>query len=64
MRLKNGQALPKSSLEATLILPEGPEGAAFLVYDNYQVLMKWNRAHSFALAVGMLADRIVADAAE
>ncbi len=43
---------------ASLLLPEGPDGPAFLVYDNFRVLMKWNRSVSFALAVGHLADRI------
>ncbi|MEW4556451.1 lytic murein transglycosylase, partial [Vibrio cholerae] len=28
------------------------------VYNNYNVLMKWNRSHYFALAVSHLADRI------
>ncbi len=60
VRLKNGADLPKSNLAASLVLPEGQDGPAFLVYENYRVLMKWNRAHSFALAVGMLADRIAA----
>ncbi len=60
VRLKNGQDLPGNKLPASLIMPEGSDGDAFLVYENYRVLMKWNRAHSFALAVGMLAERIAA----
>ncbi|MEZ4601763.1 MAG: lytic murein transglycosylase [Syntrophotaleaceae bacterium] len=43
---------------ASLLLPDGPEGPAFLVFDNFRVLMRWNRSSSFALAVGTLADRI------
>ncbi len=43
---------------AALILPEGIDGPAFLVTDNFRVLLQWNRSTSFALAVGMLADRI------
>ncbi|MEC7119254.1 MAG: peptidoglycan-binding protein, partial [Pseudomonadota bacterium] len=31
---------------------------AFLVYDNFNVIMGWNRAEAYALAVGLLADRI------
>jgi membrane-bound lytic murein transglycosylase B len=59
VRRLNGQALPKVAISASLIQPEGAQGRSFLVYDNYRALMKWNRAHSFAIAVGMLADRLV-----
>lgn len=44
-------------LMASLILPDGPEGPAFLVTDNVRVLMRWNRSIAFALAVGNLAQR-------
>ncbi len=47
--------------KAALLLPDGPQGPAFLVFDNFQVLMRWNRSSSFALAVGHLADRIKAE---
>ena len=54
--------LPKISsgteLEAALLLPAGYEGPAFLVYDNFEVIMRWNRSQLYALAVGHLADRI------
>lgn len=60
VRLSQGYDLPQANFTASLVLPEGREGKAFLVYDNYRVLLKWNRAHSFALAVGLLADRIAA----
>lgn len=60
VRRADGQGFMNVADRASLILPEGEKGSAFLIYDNYRALMKWNRAHSFALAVGMLADRIVA----
>jgi membrane-bound lytic murein transglycosylase B len=44
--------------EASLLLPDGPEGPAFLVFYNFRVLMRWNRSSAFALAIGHLADRI------
>jgi len=50
--------LPNIPIMASLIQPDGPQGRAFLVYENYRVLLKWNRAHRFAIAVGALADRI------
>ena len=61
VRLADGRALPRSNLQASLIVPDGREGEAFLVYDNYRVLLKWNKASSFAIAVGLLAERIVGD---
>jgi membrane-bound lytic murein transglycosylase B len=44
--------------QASLVLPEGPDGPAFLVYDNFHTLLKWNRSIYFALAVGQLADTV------
>jgi membrane-bound lytic murein transglycosylase B len=44
--------------QASLVLPEGPDGPAFLVYDNFHTLLKWNRSTYFALAVGQLADAV------
>ena len=55
----NGQRLPQVDLKASLILPAGYQGPAFLVYKNYRTIMIWNRSQLYALAVGHLADRIV-----
>ncbi|MFV2089303.1 MAG: lytic murein transglycosylase [Pseudomonadales bacterium] len=54
-----GQRLPVVSVEATLRLPAGHRGPAFLTYRNFDVIMGWNHSVSYALAVGHLADRIV-----
>ena len=43
---------------ASLVLPGGAMHPAFLVYQNYQVLLKWNRSHYFALTVGQFADQL------
>lgn len=56
VRRSNGGALPRRGLQAALILPDGPDGPAYLVYGNFQVLRKWNRSDAFAVAVGTLAD--------
>lgn len=57
--LPNRQALPVvSGMKASLVLPDGVGGQAFLVYDNYRVIMKWNRSVYFATSVGLLADQI------
>ena len=54
----NGGALPISSLKASLIQPDGPNGRSFLIYDNFRALMRWNKSTYFATSVGLLADRI------
>lgn len=54
----NKQALPAVNMRASLLVPSGHSGPAFLVYQNFQIIMRWNRSESYALAVGLLADRI------
>jgi membrane-bound lytic murein transglycosylase B len=57
--LPGGAALPAvAGMEGSLVLPDGLGGEAFLVYDNYRVIMKWNRSTYFATSVGLLADQI------
>lgn len=46
------------ALQAELFLPAGSHGPAFLLYDNFGVIKRYNNADSYALAVGLLADRI------
>jgi len=58
VRQSSGADLPKDDMQASLLVPTGHEGPAFLVYDNFHVIMRWNRAEAYALAVGHLADRI------
>jgi membrane-bound lytic murein transglycosylase B len=43
---------------AALSMPGGQGGAVFLNYENFRVIMKWNRAVFFATAAGLLADRL------
>ncbi len=58
VRRVDGGPLPSAAFEASLVLPDGPKGRAFLVYDNYRTIMDWNRSTYFATSVGLLADRI------
>ena len=57
VRRNNGSPLPKRDLEASLIMPDGSGDSAYLVYDNFRVLMSWNKSKLFALAVGKLSDQ-------
>lgn len=54
----SGEALPQGGLDAALLVPAGADGPAFLVYKNFEVIMRWNRSESYALSVGLLADAI------
>lgn len=39
-----------------ILLPAGAKGPAFLVFENFEAILKYNRSTSYALAVGLLAD--------
>ena len=55
----NGMELPLAKMSASIIKPEkGGIGPAYLVYNNYRVILKWNRSDYFATAVGTLADSL------
>ncbi|MEJ5021304.1 lytic murein transglycosylase [Ochrobactrum vermis] len=54
----NGRAFPDPSEKATLKVPDGRQGPAFLMTKNFFVLKRYNNADKYALAVGLLADRI------
>jgi membrane-bound lytic murein transglycosylase B len=54
----DGSDFLSPGLLSSLVQPEGFKDRAFLVYNNYHVIHKWNRSDNFALSVGILADRI------
>lgn len=56
--MPNGSPLPNAEMQAAVIVPSGHNGPAFLAYQNFRVIMGWNRSVAYALAVGRLADRI------
>ena len=41
-----------------LVLPDGSDGEAYVVYRNYAAIMAYNCAHLYAVTVGTLADNI------
>lgn len=43
---------------AALLLPAGTRGPAFLVFQNFQAIHKYNNSESYALAIAHLADRL------
>ncbi|MBF3325719.1 lytic murein transglycosylase, partial [Pseudomonas aeruginosa] len=54
----NGGPLPSglSGEQASLLLPAGHRGPAFLVLHNFRAILKYNNSSAYALAVGLLAD--------
>ncbi len=43
---------------ASLILPDGPRGPAFLVFRNFSVILRYNNSEFYAIGIGHLADRL------
>jgi membrane-bound lytic murein transglycosylase B len=60
VRCVSGKDLPKKpDLSGSILQPGGKEGRAFLVYQNFRVILAWNKSDYFGIAVGTVADRIV-----
>ena len=57
VRSSNGTPLPDVS-DASLWLPAGARGPAFLLGANFRTLLRYNNATSYALAVGLLAQQL------
>lgn len=60
VRPARGDVMPDlwSKARAAILLPAGADGAAFMVFDNFGVIARYNAADSYVIAVGHLADRI------
>ncbi|WP_227751581.1 lytic murein transglycosylase [Tabrizicola oligotrophica] len=57
LRLADGGDLPDHGL-ASVLLPGGHRGAAFLIFQNFHVIESYNTADAYVIAVGHLADRL------
>jgi membrane-bound lytic murein transglycosylase B len=58
-RLPGAANLPGTT-PAGLLLPDGPGGEAFLIYQNFRVIRRYNASDYYALAVGALGRMILA----
>jgi membrane-bound lytic murein transglycosylase B len=56
VRSINAGPLAARESEASLVMPDGANGPALLVYPNFRAIMKWNPSTYFAVSVGYLAD--------
>ncbi len=52
------QPFPHPAEKAYLLAPAGAEGPGFLMLQNFRVIMKYNPAEAYALAIGHFADRL------
>ncbi|MCB1664259.1 MAG: lytic murein transglycosylase [Pseudomonadales bacterium] len=59
VRRADGSDLPGNDFMASIVLPDGEGGRAFITYDNFRSILKYNCANNYALAVGHLADRFI-----
>lgn len=55
---RDGRPLPADAMPASLLLPMGRRGPAFLAYENFQVYLKWNQSLNYALTAAHLAARL------
>ena len=55
---ENKKKLPNVKIKARLIIPKNYGNYGYLVYNNFESLLNWNRSNYFAIAVGELSDSI------
>ncbi|MEX0348976.1 MAG: lytic murein transglycosylase [Paracoccaceae bacterium] len=53
----NGRAVPDYGA-ASVILPAGASGPAFMIFNNFTVITRYNNSTSYVIGIGHLADRI------
>jgi membrane-bound lytic murein transglycosylase B len=58
IRRPGGQPFARPDDHAYLLVPAGAQGPGFLMLKNFRVIMKYNPAEAYALAIGHLADRL------
>ncbi len=55
---RGGKALPADNTEASVLLPMGRKGPAFLAYANYNIYLEWNQSFVYTLTAAYLATRL------
>jgi lytic murein transglycosylase len=58
LKRAGGKPFPNPADKAYLLAPAGAEGPGFLMQQNFRVIMKYNPAEAYALAIGHFADRL------
>jgi lytic murein transglycosylase len=58
IRRAGGRPFPRAGDMAFLLVPGGADGPGFLMLHNFRVIMRYNPAEAYALAIGHFADRL------
>ncbi len=58
VRRVGNQPFPRPDERGYLLVPAGVRGPGFLMLNNFRVIMKYNPAEAYAMAIGHLADRL------
>jgi lytic murein transglycosylase len=58
VRARTGGGLPMQGTQASVVLPEGRNGPAFLAYPNFNVLFEWNQSFTYVLTAAYFATRL------
>ncbi len=51
-------ALPMRNAQASVVLPQGRNGPAFMAYQNFNVLFEWNQSFTYVLTAAYFATRL------
>ena len=54
----DGKPLPNDNVPASVVLPVGRFGPAFMTYDNFQAYLKWNQSLNYSLTAAYYATRL------
>lgn len=57
VRDTNGKSVPNYG-RGSILLPAGAKGAAFMIFDNFAVIERYNKADAYVIGVGHLSDRL------
>lgn len=58
VRDMNGRTVPNHGA-ASVIIPEGAKGPAFMTFRNFTVITRYNNSENYVIGIGHLSDRIV-----
>ena len=58
LKYRDGSPVPNDKMPASLLLPMGRNGPAFLAYPNFDIYTEWNNSLTYATTAAYLATRI------